>query len=1200
MANDFKHWKRRSVALCSLALSAALSAGIFAACSPADTTTDDEEEEDSVTQTDTQTIRNGNFEFYTENDVEERDERRALINTPTNWSFSSGSPTSTASSGIVDLADWDYLASSGSSFFAGLNEDSDFDAILSDVVAHWKDEDVTAYDRLKFYADFEDEIDDLDDDSEAAELFKEYSYSVDFDDVEYLSDLTEAPAAHEGAAEDETSVLMIHNRRTSDGVLGTGQYYTSSSTVTLAPGTAAQLSVWVRTDDLTHYYEAEDDEEPVAVENNAGAYIRINQTVGGTSLDQMQIKNINTKGAWKQYTVYVRANSFAETTFTVVLGLGQGSTSNRLEYVNGFAFFDDVACTILSDAAYEEATADASCSIDSTADEKRFDATKLGADVDTFKLDLDASFGESDDLTIEADSVAITKDPDGERPLVPFDGTYPDDYAKVTTIAGIRSDAAGNAYLKNIYDSDFADGFLFDGSRDGSTAILLMSVSGAPYTATSEPYTLAAGEHMILSFWAKTSEIGGTGASVTLIDGENRTAIEAFDTTTADTTDIDDENKDIYNGWVHCFFFVSNDTETEKSFTLAFSYGPTDVSEAAMTDYEDGYAAFAGFEVLADVNGKYFDYAESEGYSQVVSLAGDVDIDSKFDDAGVGADIRETLAPTANFKGVPNASKSLVTGGVDNALPEGVYAGLLNAKYASAYRENGGNAAWVDALTALSAADASGEEWWADIFGDYNADGSEAYPRIANQPLVLLNTSSEARPSYGFLSDTLTLDANSYQKISLRVKLSAGATATIYLMDTSDVKKGYNDALSYALPEVTFWYDGDGNIVTCDPSDEDFNPRTDVLFYLEDNGLYTKAGASDGKYYANLKNYDEDDSLNKIAVDADGNTTIAYYYNGGKYYAYRTEVSANNYSYTAEVFDIYDSLSEEEKSCVRYDNTALDPVQAKITLTGTEENAGRWTEVSFYVATGNTAKDYRLEIWAGSRDFTVAEDGAVTATGTQIPANSYFFFDSYASTDVSDSYADILAEKVDDLKENSANLVDPEDPESDLLSSLAAYYTFTFYDSKEYLRYDATTDEEGLGDPYGSYDQSAYSEDIAWLRYDEGSERTLFVNYSLAEVTVEQDDLGSSDDGHDHEDETTATGDTNVWMIISSAILAFALIFVVLLIIVRRVTEKVKRAKAAKIKPVVAPVTRRTAPVKPAKTEKPAAPERDEDDPYNE
>src|SRR5699024_4611954 len=122
-----------------------------------------------------------------------------------------------------------------------------------------------------------------------------------------------------------------------DGVLGTGQYYTSSTTITLSAGTAAQVSFWVRTDDLTHYYE--DDE--LSVENNAGAYVRVNQTVGGTTLDQMQIKNINTKGEWRQYTLYIRANSFATTTFTVVFGLGQGSTSNRLEYVNGFAFFDD-------------------------------------------------------------------------------------------------------------------------------------------------------------------------------------------------------------------------------------------------------------------------------------------------------------------------------------------------------------------------------------------------------------------------------------------------------------------------------------------------------------------------------------------------------------------------------------------------------------------------------------------------------------------------------------------------------------------------------------------------------------------------------------------------------------------------------------------------------------------------------------------
>ena len=1184
MANDFKHWKRRSIALCSLALSAALSMGVFAACTPAENPTDDEEEE-TVSQTDTQTIRNGNFEFYTESDVEVQDEKRALINTPTNWSFTSGSPTSDASSGIVDLTEWDYLATSGRAFTS-----------VEDAVAHWNDEGVTAYDRLKFYADFEDEIADLDSGSDAAELFDEYSYSIDFDDVEYLSNI-EAPTVHEGAADGETSVLMIHNRRTSDGVLGTGQYYTSSTTVTLSAGTAAELSVWVRTDDLTHYYE--DDE--LAVENNAGAYIRINQTVGGTSLDQMQIKNINTKGEWRQYKLYIRANSFATTTFTVVFGLGQGSSTNRLEYVNGFAFFDDLVCTTISDAAYEEATAQESCSIDSLAEDKLFDATKLGADVNTFKLDLDASFGAADDISIDADSVAITTDPDGNRPLVKYDGEYPDDYTKVTTIAGLQADAANNSYLKNIYDTDFADGFLFDGTHDASTAIMLMSVSSAPYTATTESYSLAPGKYMIISFWAKTSKISGTGASATLVDGENRTSISAFDTTTAETTDIDDDNKDIYNGWVRCFFFISNETDSTKEFTLEFSYGPTDVASAAQTAYDDGYAAFTGFEVLNDVDKKYFDYATTDTYTQVVTLAGNVDIDSQFDAAGVSsADIRETLAIPANFTGVPNASKSLVTGGVNNVLPEGVHTGLLNSKYADAYRENADNAAWVNALTALSSADATGEEWWADIFGDYNADGSAAYPRIANQPLVLLNTSDSAVPSYGFLSDTFSVAASSYQKISMRVKLSAGATATIYLMDTSDVKKGYNDPLAYGLPAVTFWYDDNGNIVKCDPASEDFNARTDVLFYLEENGLYTKAGANDGKYYANLQNYDEDESLNKLAVDANGNTTIAYYYNGGRYYAYRTEISANNYDYSTEVFDIYDSLTEEEKSCVRYDYTQTGATEAKITLVGTEETAGRWMEVSFYIATGNTAKDYRLELWAGSRDFEVAADGTVTATGTQIPANSYFFFDSYASTDVADDYAALLAEKVDDLKESEENLVDPEDPTSNLISSLAGYYTFTFYDAKDYLRYDATADEEDAGNPYGSYTQSSYSEEIAWLNYRADGETSLFINYAASEVTVEQDDLNGSDEDTS-DTTTTANGETNIWLIISSAILAFALILVAVLIIVRRIAERVKRMNAAKIKPAAAPIPRPAKKEKKAerKEEKEEAP-RDEDDPYNE
>lgn len=1188
MAFDPKKFRRRSLTALTLALSASLTLGVLAACTTPDNTTEDEEEE-TTSQTDTQKIRNGNFEFYSEMDVEDKKEKLDLISSPTSWSFTSGSPTSDTTSGIIDTTEWNYLSASGRALTS-----------VEDAYAHWNDDEVTAYDRLKFLDEFEDEIDDLDSDSAEAKLFDEFTYSIDYEDVEYLSEISKAPTPRTDAAEGETGVLMIHNRRTSDSVLGTGQYYTSSTSISLDAGTSAKISVWVRTDDLKHYYS---DNEETAVLGNAGAYIRINQTVGGTTLDPVYIENISTNGEWKEFTIYVRANSFTSSSFTVVLGLGQGSSDNRLGYVNGYAFFDDVSCEVLTSAAFDDAAATGICTIDDEDDAKRFE----GKTFSSVKIDLDADLGSADDLAITNGDAAITKDPDGGKSNVVYNGPYADDYAKTVTAAELLTATASNSYLKNIYDTDFAGSFPFANADENMTVVMLMSVSSAPYTATSDVYTLGAKQHMIVSFWVKTSKIGGTGASATLVDGENRTQIAAFDSTTVATVDIDDETKDIYNGWVQCFFFVSNETDSAKQFTIEFSYGPTDVASAEQTAYDDGYAAFTNFEVLADVNAKYIDYASTDSYAVKATLTGAVDNDSAFDQAGVDTnrDIRNTLAPTANFTAVPNASKSIVTGGVENTDPTtyGLYTGLLNAKYAANYSAVSGSAAWSGALTALadsnSYTDSSlseAELWWAKIFGDYNADDTRASSRVANQPLVVLNTSSEAVNSYGFLSGSLSVAASSYQRISMRVKLSEGATATFYLIDTSDVKKGYNDPLTPTLPTVTFWYDDNGNIVKGDPTASGFNSRTDVLFYRADNGLYYKADGDTSIYYANLKNYTADEATGDLlAVDAEGNTTIAFYCDNGKYYAYRTETSRGQYKYSQEVLDLYDSLTDEQKAdpdYVRYNYVASDMnnYASVITVTGTAENAGKWVDVTFYVHTGNTAKNYRLEVWAGSRDFTVAEDGTVSQTGTKIPANSYFFFDNYTSTDVSGNYDALLSETVDDLK-NAHNVATDEN----LPSDYALYYTYTFYDAKDFLRYDKSLDEEELGNPYGSYKQSAYSEGIAWLLSETDEGTTLFLDFAATDVTVEADDLTSDDDTTTDTDETPA-GETNVWLIISSGVLAFALVFAIVAIIVRRVHKKigknakVKPAKDTRIKP------KKAAPEKPVQPEQP----KDENDPYNE
>lgn len=1188
MAFDPKKFRRRSLTALTLALSASLTLGVLAACTTPDNTTEDEEEE-TTSQTDTQKIRNGNFEFYSEMDVEDKKEKLDLISSPTSWSFTSGSPTSDTTSGIIDTTEWNYLSASGRALTS-----------VEDAYAHWNDDEVTAYDRLKFLDEFEDEIDDLDSDSAEAKLFDEFTYSIDYEDVEYLSEISKAPTPRTDAAEGETGVLMIHNRRTSNKVLGTGQYYTSSTSISLDAGTSAKISVWVRTDDLTHYYS---DNEETEVLGNAGAYIRINQTVGGTTLDPVYIENISTNGEWKEFTIYVRANSFTSSSFTVVLGLGQGSSDNRLGYVNGYAFFDDVSCEVLTSAAFDDAAATGICTIDDEDDAKRFE----GKTFSSVKIDLDADLGSADDLAITNGDAAITKDPDGGKSNVVYNGPYADDYAKTVTAAELLTATASNSYLKNIYDTDFAGSFPFANADENMTVVMLMSVSSAPYTATSDVYTLGAKQHMIVSFWVKTSKIGGTGASATLVDGENRTQIAAFDSTTVATVDIDDETKDIYNGWVQCFFFVSNETDSAKQFTIEFSYGPTDVASAEQTAYDDGYAAFTNFEILADVNAKYIDYASTDSYAVKATLTGAVDNDSAFDQAGVDTnrDIRNTLAPTANFTAVPNASKSIVTGGVENTDPAtyGLYTGLLNAKYAANYSAVSDSAAWSGALTALadsnSYTDSSlseAELWWAKIFGDYNADDTRASSRVANQPLVVLNTSSEAVNSYGFLSGSLSVAASSYQRISMRVKLSEGATATFYLIDTSDVKKGYNDPLTPTLPTVTFWYDDNGNIVKGDPTASGFNSRTDVLFYRADNGLYYKADGDTSIYYANLKNYTADEATGDLlAVDAEGNTTIAFYCNEGKYYAYRTETSRGQYKYSQEVLDLYDSLTDEQKAdpdYVRYNYVASDMnnYASVITVKGTAENAGKWIDVTFYVHTGNTAKNYRLEVWAGSRDFTVAEDGTVSQTGTKIPANSYFFFDNYTSTDVSSNYDALLSETVDDLKD-AHNVATDEN----LPSDCALYYTYTFYDAKDFLRYDKSLDEDELGNPYGSYKQSAYSEGIAWLLSETDEGTTLFLDFAATEVTVEADDLTSDDDTTTDTDETPA-GETNVWLIISSGVLAFALVFAIVAIIVRRVHKKI--GKNAKVKP--AKDTR----IKPKKAtpEKPVQPEqpKDENDPYNE
>ena len=80
--------RKRFIALSALALTATFSLGVFAACGGGETSDNDTDDDTNVTApTDTQAIKNGNFEFFSEMTEDDLSERRNLINDPTSWTI---------------------------------------------------------------------------------------------------------------------------------------------------------------------------------------------------------------------------------------------------------------------------------------------------------------------------------------------------------------------------------------------------------------------------------------------------------------------------------------------------------------------------------------------------------------------------------------------------------------------------------------------------------------------------------------------------------------------------------------------------------------------------------------------------------------------------------------------------------------------------------------------------------------------------------------------------------------------------------------------------------------------------------------------------------------------------------------------------------------------------------------------------------
>lgn len=1127
MGKNKRRNKLLSLFLTAFFLSAA--AGTFAACSGDTDSSEVDQSEISSSQTaDNSRIKNGGFESDTEK------ASAPIVTSPKSWSKSSQVSSKTAS-GVIDTKAeaWDSLTKTGN--VSPANE--------TEAAEKWAD--MNAYDRLQYIknwkkANSDKKVDDLE--------FYTDQYNISADDI---PDADVNPGTHyaasEAGADKNSKVLMIHNAVSSTSSIGAAQYYTSSSTVTLAPGTAAKFSVWVKTAKLT--YGSDNDE----ADQNRGAYIAVSQTVGGKSKEQVQVKNINTENVnpagdnngWVKYEFCVKAGNYASSTFTLVLGLGQGTSSNQFGCVNGYAFFDDIECTVLKASEYDSFISGASVK-EASDTEYEFDTYTECKDVFKYAINLSSSLSAGTFADLGITSGCVQKI-DGKNNK--FDGETASDktgiFSKSAIDAGIDSES--NEYFKAVWQSDFA-AFPFDTDE----LLILFSASKTAYEAKSTTnLSVPANSSRLYSVWVKTSEIasGNTGAGISITekatasdtDGDVSWLLSSLDSTTGTKTDVDGsagaKEENIFAGWQQCTMLIENNTDVEKYFSFTFTFGATE-EEAEKSAYGAGYAAFTKLETsdLTSKEAEFYStgtYAAEKTFKEEDKDTGAAAFDSRASDEDKNK-IETEFARLSSYNGVNGGSSWVNKNNQDkelNKVDNYEFAGLVNKSYASAY------AATYAAETAL-----------ADLFNDADSLFGDV-----EEPLMIYN--KEANKSYGYIAKSSTsVSADSYKTVSVKLKTSPGAKASIYLIDSDAADK---TTFVYNTPKVAYWYDKTGNVCAKDPTESSFKRDTDTAFFLDKRGLYVANTSWTGydeatmkdKVYANLSAYGKDAHGNLVVADGgvsynydstvwnnQGVDGIAYYCNNGTYYAYS--------NCTVPVTDLL-TLVTAGKLTPRSLTTDS---QGEIALSAEIDTNGAWKTYTFYLHTGSEAKNYRLEVWSGVRNGE-----------SNNAAGSYVMFAADKRADLtSETWSSNVNETV---KKAKGTLSEEEFKKSENVR----YYAFSFLDSAKYLRYDSTLDKEEVGNSYTSYDSTSsdYAEGVAYLKYTENDNCRVYVDFSKTEVSVTADT--EDDSSSDTDDTSSDTSGMNVWLLASSILLAVILLLAIVSIAVRRIVKKKgKKIKAPK------------------------------------
>ena len=636
--------------------------------------------------------------------------------------------------------------------------------------------------------------------------------------------------------DEHKKVLMLANSVNSDGE-GAAQYFTSSTTVSAEYGTDYLLTVWVRTTDISGKYADGNDNV------DTGAYIEVKNTVG-KSIDSTIIDNIDTKGEWKMYSIYLRPSNITSTKYQVVLGLGHGNTDNKLRGCDGTAYFDDVKMEKLDAGKFDEATGESLKLYDG---DKKTDVSLV---VNTAKTDAD---------TAKAD---FTK---GSSDVKVLDG---------------GSGAFNNYNLNNDKDSE---GYTVDAPANGALTIDFSKAAreyGSSYTYTTKSFDLAKYVNndedddteykgVMISFIANvTAKSYSKNASVKVIDNDKENG--GFDSFVTDGKDVR-----------YAIYLTTNraDGENALTYSLKITFGPTSKS-SVNTDFPVGTATFKDFSVVT-LTEEEFALADTSNNGTTVTLLGDYNSDASKDNdndstASDSYDITTgDVMYNADTKEGYEIKLNQIAGGtykeVATSDNEGNKAILVNSAYT--YKTAGLN----DALN--------------DLKKDY-LNGNPNKNKEVQAIALYSKTGNFIRMTANNLPTTVA--ANSVYKFSVKLRVVSGkAFVRLYDYNLDDVTASGNvakftedkDYLMQTEIDSTAKKDRNGyTTVTFIVRTGDEAKNFELQFGFEGEGMMLIGSADKGSSYTAANDYDTlvkafDSKYYAVEEVASHTKTVKYYTN---------------------------------------------------------------------------------------------------------------------------------------------------------------------------------------------------------------------------------------------------------------------------------------------------------------------------------